>query len=166
MNYTAIDVRRLSVRATEVEPQYYDFGHGYGSEWELPFERTDSELADGEYEPMMNDRYKLPEFTMPDNIKELLDEAGAVTVVYFPEEETYYLALSGGGMNLSWDICRAYMLLGYLPPLYFCDLPKFAGMNLRRVRNAKVIQACKRSADVSANRAMRVKKELQALVRG
>jgi hypothetical protein len=29
------------------------------------------------------------------------------------------LALTGGGMDLSWDICEAFMVLGYLPPLKY-----------------------------------------------
>lgn len=165
MNYRSIDVASLNAWAIQVEPQHYDFMRGYGSAWEVPFERTEAELEDGEYEPMMNYRYKLPDFKMPTNIKGLLDEAGSVTVVYFPEEDTYYLALSGGGMDLSWDICRAYILLGYLPPLDFCELPKFADMNLRRLRYAKVIQACKRSAKASVYHALRIKKDLRVLAR-
>lgn len=35
------------------------------------------------------------------------------------------LALSGGGMDLSWEICEAFMLLGSLPPAHFARrLPK------------------------------------------
>ena len=32
------------------------------------------------------------------------------------------LAVSAGGMDLSWDVCEAYLLLGYLPPLNFYHL--------------------------------------------
>ena len=165
MDYRSIDVSRLCACAVGVEPQQYDFGQGFDSEWDIPFERTEADRANGEYEPMMNYRYELPEFTMPDDVKRWLDDAGAVTVVYFPKEDRYYLALTGGGMDLSWDICRAYVLLGYLPPLHFCDLPKFAGMNLRSVRNAKVLQSCTRSAQVSVNGALNVQRTLQALAR-
>ena len=38
---------------------------------------------------------------------------------------THALALTGGGMDLSWEICRAYVALGFLPPLHYCrDLPR------------------------------------------
>jgi hypothetical protein len=30
-------------------------------------------------------------------------------------------------MDMSWDICKAYVLLGHLPPVEYCDLPMFAG---------------------------------------
>lgn len=34
------------------------------------------------------------------------------------------LALTGGGMDMSWDICRAFIMAGYLPPAHFADLPR------------------------------------------
>jgi hypothetical protein len=37
--------------------------------------------------------------------------------------EGYELALTGGGMDLSWEICEAFVRLGFLPPVHFCDLP-------------------------------------------
>ena len=90
MNYSAIYVKDLWVSAFDVTSQHYDFSEGYGSEWEIPFDQTDTELESGDYDPMMNYRYELPDnFKMPDNVKELLDKAGAVTLVYFSEEETY-----------------------------------------------------------------------------
>lgn len=39
----------------------------------------------------------------------------------------YGLALTGGGMDLSWEIAEAFALLGYLPPVHFADLPGMAG---------------------------------------
>lgn len=38
---------------------------------------------------------------------------------------TYGLALTGGGMDLTWDIVRAFASLGYLPPVAFCRPPGF-----------------------------------------
>lgn len=35
------------------------------------------------------------------------------------------IALTGGGMDLSWQICEAYVRLGYLPPVHF-TLPRMA----------------------------------------
>jgi hypothetical protein len=37
-------------------------------------------------------------------------------------DDVTYLALTGGGMDLSWELAQAYLLLGWLPPLEFCDL--------------------------------------------
>ena len=54
------------------------------------------------------------------------------------------LALTGGGMDLSWDIARAYIALGQLPPARL-SLPEFAGMDFREPNTAFIIEALKRS---------------------
>lgn len=41
------------------------------------------------------------------------------------DEEDYALALTGGGMDMTWTIVRAFVLLGYLPPVKFCEAPGF-----------------------------------------
>jgi hypothetical protein len=48
--------------------------------------------------------------------------------------DEYYMALGGAGMNMSWEICEAYMLLGFLPPTHFAKLPDLAGLR----KNARV----------------------------
>lgn len=45
-------------------------------------------------------------------------------VVYV--DGTYGLALTGGGMDLSWEIAEAFIAIDYWPPL-FVDLPRMAG---------------------------------------
>lgn len=48
-------------------------------------------------------------------------------VVEFEDGETGF-ALTGGGMDLSWEICEAFIRCGYLPPfVYASDLPDMAG---------------------------------------
>lgn len=37
------------------------------------------------------------------------------------------LALTGGGMDFTWDIVGAFIDLDYLPPVHFCDLPGMSG---------------------------------------
>lgn len=60
------------------------------------------------------------------------------------------IALTGGGMDLSWEICAAYVALGFLPPLHFAGhLPTMAGMYLDRKRR-RTLLACERSASVAA----------------
>lgn len=39
---------------------------------------------------------------------------------------TFGLALTGGGMDLTWQIVEAHTLLGYLPPAKFCRPPGFS----------------------------------------
>lgn len=39
-------------------------------------------------------------------------------------DTTLALALTGGGMDLSWEIAEGFMRLGYLPPAWITDLPR------------------------------------------
>jgi hypothetical protein len=64
----------------------------------------------------------------------------------------YGLALTGGGMDLSWDICAAYVATGSLPPAHFADLPSFAGGHGER---PEVAAAMIRSLRITAERAQR-----------
>jgi len=162
--YYKIRVKDLLCGCVSYVSQHLD-ARAYGETYDIPFYMTDEENDNQDYIPMMNYCYPLEYgFEVPDNIKEILDEAGAITLIRKTDDDRYYLALSGGGMDLSWDICRAYMLLGYLPPLIFCSLPRFAGMNLNKIRNKKVIQACKeatRHAKIMAEVSGRKLKQLQ-----
>jgi len=65
--------------------------------------------------PMMN--YAYPLYTEPseEKIIKVCRETN-LTVVYNNDDETYYLALTGGGMDLSQDIARAYQIIeNWLP---------------------------------------------------
>ncbi len=62
------------------------------------------------YEPMMNYAYLLQ--CNPDREKLLrVCRETNLTVMYRESEDEYYLALTGGGMDLSQDIARAYQIL-------------------------------------------------------
>jgi hypothetical protein len=39
--------------------------------------------------------------------------------------DTFALALTGGGMDLTWSIAEAFCRIGYLPPVKFCRPPGF-----------------------------------------
>ncbi len=104
--------------------------------WENPYS----------WEPMMNYYYPLPgEFDGEDAAK--IDHL-PLCIVHFLEDDSYALALTGGGMNLSWEICEAHMRLGYLPPTHF-RLPRMAGTPPNE-RNRWIIDGCIRSAEISA----------------
>ena len=154
----------LRVDALLLTPIDYDWSeHEFIEEWEViqPYDSDDFEeisgdaydysdecerkLGYGDYDsmqesnqPMMNYVYPLPDSYDSDDAKKL--EAVNLCLVYFPKDESYGMALTGGGMDLSWDICRAYMLLGQYPPIHF-RLPQYAGMS-RSKRNLDVIRAC------------------------
>jgi len=67
------------------------------------------EVIDNFY-PMMNYAYPLATTPDDDKIIELCRET-CLTVVYNNDDDTYYLALCGGGMDLSQSIARAYQLI-------------------------------------------------------
>ena len=131
-----------------------------GDEWDIPFTTTEEEEQNEAFLPMMDFFYPLPDFEDQKNyrgfeeyeVKDAVDEAGNITLIKKLKESpasAYGLALTGAGMDFSWDICRGYINLGYLPPIHFCDdIPDFAGMDYEDPRNKIVIAACRRSFDM------------------
>lgn len=91
-----------------------------------------SDPYEGDDGPMMNYYYELPD-------TQSYDEDDALAIINLPlcivrledvgwsRSGTYALALTGGGMDLSWEICEAFMRLGFLPPIQYADLPGMAG---------------------------------------
>lgn len=57
------------------------------------------------------------------------------------------LALTGGGMDLRWEICEAYTRLGLLPPVDMCELPGMADRG-ESEGDRYIIAACKRSCEL------------------
>jgi len=147
-------VRDLYVETASYKPVDFDFSQGYGETWEIALDLTEEEQDNEEYFPMMNYMYPLPKEFEHDmerlfgqlwrsHIKKVLDNT---TIVYFAKSEEYFLALTGGGMDFSWEICSSYIGLGYLPPLHFCDLPRMASKDMKDRRNRRIVKACLRSA--------------------
>jgi len=150
----------LRVDCLKTVPRMFFWSEVEGWEVVHPFEENDFSEDDRENEkktgycdfetmelsnwPMMNYIYDLPNrdnFEMEDakKIKDL-----PLCLMYFYEdegtEEHYALALTGGGMDLSWQICEAYMRLGYYPPVHF-RLPNMAGKE-NSDRNLGIVEAC------------------------
>lgn len=110
-------------------------------------ERFNEEVGSGDDGPMMNYWYPLPFDPSDSAIAELANLP--LCVVYI--DDAPGLALTGGGMDLSWEICEAFMRLGCLPPLHFSALPAICGRGVSK--GDKVIaKACERSADMSLER--------------
>lgn len=83
------------------------------------FEESDSvhEWRDSFF-PVMNFAWPIRLRADPDRreLAGLLDAmAGCVTLVTIDDSD--YLALTGGGMDLSWNLCAAYVACGCMPPL-------------------------------------------------
>jgi hypothetical protein len=74
-----------------------------------------------------------------------------------------YLALTGGGMDLSWEICAAYIACGYLPPLHFAQhLPRMAGWE-REAWRGPVLEACALSAAIARSWAQRAAEDIERM---
>jgi len=143
-------ISNLWIDTADVSSEEYNFmDHPYGEDWDIPFSQTDEEMENEEFAPMMNYRYPLPHFDdkklSDEDIKKALDRAGAVTLITDLKSDEKYLALTGGGMDMSWDIVKGYVNLGFAPPAQFCrNLPSFAGNRLTS-ENKEAIEGCRKS---------------------
>lgn len=87
------------------------------------------ELAeqDESWRPAMNYRYPVELFDMDERKAQCALIDTSVCLVTAPDDpcgDAHYLALTGGGMDMKWDIAHAYAKLGQLPPLWVAkDLP-------------------------------------------
>lgn len=74
------------------------------------------------------------------------------------------LALTGGGQDLSWEICEAFVCLGFCPPLHFCgDLPRMAG-GYHGDKTA-VLEGAKRTAEVAKLWAERALERIEGFIK-
>jgi hypothetical protein len=122
-------------------------------------ERVQERMQDepDRYTPMMSYYYPLPElknkWSSPEAAQAHQELYGGPVCVALVGDEPV-LALTGGGMDLSPEICRAYMLLGYLPPVHFAgDLPRMGGR--KSETDVWVAQGAVRACEVAAQWAQR-----------
>lgn len=177
-----IDFDHLSGDAIDTTPIDRDWSEGWTERWEFrtvvecngcerplvyngsyaECENEDCEMFEEQQDefydegPMMNYAYPLPDSPTDATVLEL-DHLPLVVVDWY-EDNSSELALSGGGMDLSWEICEAFIVLGYLPPLHFCDLPRMCKQDTPA--NRRIIEACKLSAKVAGMRSGRVLERL------
>lgn len=109
------------------------------------------------WEPMMNYCYPL-DCEPPDDWKRLVSNCTCVEI-----DGSYYLALTGGGMDLSWEICESYMRLGYYPPAHFARLPSMAGRGTSK-RDKWIIDGCRKTFEAMRARAESGLRDLDSLV--
>lgn len=172
MKKVEVEEERLNCDAIDAKPVNYDWSHGYPDDWDY-YEAAECQkcgkavLVHGEEQhkdveqdsecdgylnsdgPMMNYYYPLPDFHMD------LEEAAKKIVhlplclVRFEESEEVVLVLTGGGMDLSWEICAAYMELGYWPPTHFRPPGFVPGMGPKGAM--RVINGLRESIKISRN---------------
>lgn len=100
---------------------------------------SDFQSAEG---PQMNYRYPVNVAVTYDNVRKIAN----LPLCLIDDRSDAYLALTGGGMDLSWEICEAYIRLGFLPPTHF-DLEAMADKFLNP-RTARIIAAAERACEV------------------
>ena len=75
--------------------------------------------------PMMNYFYPVSDYT-PGDMEEWAAKLDGLPLCVVELDGERGLALTGGGMDLSWEIAEAFIRLGYYPPTWI-DLPAMAG---------------------------------------
>lgn len=112
---------------TVCTPGAIDCGEGVavfspdGEEWDREYADEDEAHPCGSRTlypegPMMNYAYPLGERSFsPSDAAKLAHLPLALVDI----EGDWFLALTGGGMDLSWEICAGHVALGYLPPAHF-----------------------------------------------
>ena len=86
----------LSYELVETQPEYFDFSEGYPEKWDIPLDLTEEEQENEQYVPMMNYIYALGDgFQVPKDFRKKLVNTTIVQI-----DEKYFLALTGGGMDI------------------------------------------------------------------
>lgn len=167
---TRIDWRSIPIG----DWRYYEGVVGENQTYVYPFdlseyrEATSFPLQERAEGPMMSYVYDLPgpSFQSHYTQKDLRQMATAIAslplcVVELPEElhgTEYGLALTAGGMDLTWEIAEAYIRLGYYPPVEFTQLPDMAGRGDSK-DDQLIVDACRKTLEMAKERADR---QLQA----
>lgn len=107
--------------------------------------RTFQEGDGDDWYPAMNYVYPLP-CPPPDDWKTCVSCCTCVEIDGEP-----YLALTGGGMDLSWEICESFLALGYYPPAHFAELPAMADRGESK-QDRTILAACRRSLEAMVER--------------
>lgn len=163
MNASTGQIDHLSAEVIDGVSREYDFSAGGLEDWIVAFQRTDEEIENGDYEPMMNYLWPLPEgFNVPEAVKQDLDNMTVVEVRENPHDGMF-LALTAGGMDLSWSIARTYVNLGLLPPASMGRLPAMADRPWGDADRAAVA-ALRKSNSLMQDRYQRNIDELDRLV--
>ena len=126
-------------------------------------ENGDGDARDmGAEGPMMNYYYPAGIDSPEDAARKLADTCLCVVEV----DGLTGLALTGGGMDLSWEIVGAFVALGMLPPAHFAHLPHMANRRTATVDTVTALAACLRSVDVVARRAEQDRRHLADFLAG
>lgn len=190
MKYDSANIEGLSCAAIDAKPIDFDWSdHRFQAMWESHEASTcekcgvaivsyggdkhcnidndvscDGHVPDSDG-PMMNYAYPLPEARLDVELAAIDLVNLPVCVITHEDEENgrIELALTGGGMDLSWEICEAYMRLGYLPPVHF-ELPGMAGRGTS-AKDKWILAGYLRSCKVAEGWARRKAERVRELVK-
>lgn len=134
----------------------------YEGEWDEHEENTDCEGGIWTDGPMMGYLWPLPDLGKHSGSLEHVARqlVGLPLCAVETAEGEVALALTGGGMDLSWEICAAYISLDCLPPFALTDLPGMAGY---AEKYPHIIAACRRTCEVLKRWAVGRMKSLDSL---
>jgi len=179
-NTETVKVEDLYFGCEDFTPRDFDWSKGYAETWEIiqPYDYEDFEgieedaeekLGYYDYDNMQDSNTPMMSYFYPLPFHEDFDQEDAraikdicLCLVYFNDSEEYALALTGGGMDLSWQIAEAHIRLGYLPPRHFVNLPKFGG-STKDARKTVIINAFLRVLESTKNRIESDAKRLNSL---
>jgi hypothetical protein len=109
------------------------------------------ELADRQ-EPMMNYAYPLETNPSDEKILKVCQNTNC-TVMYKPDSEEYYLALTGGGMDLSQDIAYAYQITdGWLPKDLLVEVCHQPELSVHGTKWLKMAEQIRKQLKIEAKR--------------
>ena len=109
-------------------------------EWQDCLTQSDKDYAD-DFCPMANTYYDIPNSQETAGLMQNRLRNSSMVIVIV--DKAPKLATRGIGSNMKWEICEAFMALGFLPPLICCDLPM-----IESHFNERVLQACTQSIKV------------------
>jgi hypothetical protein len=180
-------VRELSCDALHVTATYFDWTEKHGDSWECTectaCETCGAMIPNGNGElhsqidensecggvvpesegPMMSYYYELPGARSGDAMQIAHLPLCVVDFTEGNRQDMVALALTGGGMDFSWEICEGFMRMGYLPPLAFCDLPEM-GRGASAV-DKWIVAGCLRSCSVASKQASYLAKRVRETVK-
>lgn len=114
------------------------------------------------FSPMMNYYYEIDlRREDAESVQARIDRYGGCCILVMIGDEPK-LCLSGGGMDLTWEIAWSYILCGQLPPTKYCNLPDQCEPLSRR--NRLIIKACRKSIQVHQRWLAGDKRNLEATV--
>lgn len=133
--------------------------------WTCPVCDTEHDTESYDDGPMMSYYYPLPDGDVSSEDALKLAHLPLCLVNFHGSDNEdrpeWALALTGGGMDLSWQIAEAHMQLGYMPPAFVCNLPRMAGMDLDSPVNAWIVAGCKRTGEALMLQGQRIISRLE-----